>query len=184
MGIQISHRYDIGLNPIVCLICNASCEDHCMCSLHTKVPRPEFGSFDCGSVNDELVSNQIKSCRRLQPRNIWAMTKLSLCIAPNDLPVVDKWLVVANLIRTSKLNDTLGKHLHVQGHWVCPWKHVVPVEILALLPWVVYDKVLELLVSHNHFEAIPPLLYHFLTCLIIILEAAHDLRVLFYQSVK
>ena len=58
-GVQITDRNNIRLHSIIILISNTASKDNCMGSLNTEITRPEFSSFDGGTVNHELISIEI-----------------------------------------------------------------------------------------------------------------------------
>ena len=99
------------------------------------------------------------------------MAELCLCVAADDLPMVDQGHVVAALLLTAQLHDRLSEHLHVQRHRVGASEHVEPVEVLALLVRVLGDEVAELFVSHDHAQAFPPLLELLVTRLLVEVRA-------------
>ena len=76
-----------------------------MCGLDSEVSRPELGGLDRRSVNHELIRLQVKCGRCFQTSHVGPVAELSLSIASNDLPVVDQWFVVPDLIVAPELQN-------------------------------------------------------------------------------
>ena len=84
----ISDRHEEGQNAIVTLIDDAASKHDGMCSLNSKVTWPELGRFKRWCMDFKLLILKVEGGRSLQTCHIRAMTKLSLCVAANYLPVI------------------------------------------------------------------------------------------------
>ena len=157
----ISDRHEEGQNAIVTLIDNAASKHDGMCSLNSKVTWPELGRFKRWCMDFKLLILKVEDGRSLQTCHIRAMTKLSLCVAANYLPVIYLRHPVTYLLFITEHKDALGEHLHMECHGVCTGEMVVPVPIPALFVSIVRDQVTELFILHNNLKAVPPDL-HFL----------------------
>ena len=94
----ISDRHEEGQNAIVTLIDNAASKHDGMCSLNSKVTWPELGRFKRWCMDFKLLILKVEDGRSLQTCHIRAMTKLSLCVAANYLPIIDLRHPVAYLL--------------------------------------------------------------------------------------
>ena len=77
------------LHAVVVLVDEEACEDDRVAREQAQVARPVFSCCDARRIDDKLIFVPIKGGCSLEPCNVRAMAQLGLCIAPNDVNVVN-----------------------------------------------------------------------------------------------
>ena len=74
-----------------------------MCGLDSEIAWPEFCSLKRRSVDHKLIRVKVQCRCGFETSNVGSMTKLSLRVAANDLPVINQGHIVSGLGFGAKL---------------------------------------------------------------------------------
>lgn len=121
MGITVSQLHDEWRHSIIIVIASSIfiwdkqlSENHCIVGISSKLPWPPFSGVRRRRMNDELIRFPIKGGRRLQVRNIRAVTNLRLGVAPMYLIVSTFWQPIISLLLCGKFIKAHMEHSAVQ----------------------------------------------------------------------
>jgi hypothetical protein len=122
-------------------------KDHCM-SAEAKVSRPELRRFYVRCVDHPLVCLHVQCRRRLKISHIRPMTKLSLCVASNDVQISCRLVPFRLLLFTTKKLDAHDKHHLVLGdrrrsfsEVVVPYEPILCIMLAENLGSIAHDQV-------------------------------------------
>ena len=127
----------------------------------TQSAWPEFACFKSRSMDHKLVSIKVESSSSLESSNIWSMTKFSLGIAANYIPVVSLLQILLLLFFTTKEHNWFCEHTLMKMKWWRAREKITPrVDEICFLRVFENDLCRVFIVKHD-FKSTPPLCHHF-----------------------
>jgi hypothetical protein len=112
MCLWLSNLYHEKLYSVIITINNKLCTENSMCSKHTKLTRPPFGSSNRWCVNYKFIFFSIKRSSSLNSGKVGPVTQLSLYVTTMNLLLGSGYHVFLDLFRSAHDSDSFGKHGH------------------------------------------------------------------------
>ena len=130
-------------------------------------------------MNHKLILSLVEGGRGLEARNIRAMPKLCLCIAPNDIDVLNERHPVCALFGIGKVLKRRAEHGCMEGQGQGALKVSEHVDV-RWLQHIILEELAPMLLDEN-FHSAPQILVTLLGSHIVELEGIFELRVLSQQ---